>query len=149
MSGNPGGSAQTDPSAAAANAQAAGTAGTASNAASTAGMPQWQKGLLGAMTGSTAFGQSAPATHQLLAAGMQMMQPGGGQGMPQAPRSMARPNVPAGGQMPYPGQQGMTPPQANPMGGAQPPMPGAMPGQQPPGQQQNPWLQGLQGVGGR
>jgi hypothetical protein len=139
--GPPAGSAATS---AAANATAGGTAGTAASAAQNANTPTWMQGLLGAMTGNTAYGKSAPATHQLLAAGMQMMQPGGAQGMPQAPHSVARPNMPAGGAMPYPGAQGMTPPGASPMGAQ---MPGGPPqgaaGQQQPGQQ-NPWLAGLQ-----
>lgn len=131
-----------NPYIAAANASANGAAGTAGNVADTANMPQWQKGLLGAMTGSTAFGQSSPATHQLLAAGMQMMQ--SGQGQTGQARPMQRPNVPAGGAMPYPGAQAPAP-QASPMGGAPPP--GAMPQGGAPGQspQQNPWLLGLQG----
>jgi len=122
---------------AAANAQASGTAGTTGNAVQNANTPQWMQGLLGAMTGNQAYGKSAPATHQLLQAGMSMMQPG----MPQSPQSMARP-APQGGGMPYPGAQGMSPPGAQPM---QPGMPGAPP-QGAPGQApQNPWLTGIPG----
>jgi len=126
MSGNP--SMGNGATTAAANAQATGSAGTAGAAAQNAQTPQWMQGLMGAMTGNTAYGKSAPATHQLLQAGMQMMNQ---QQQPMHP--MQRP-VPQGGAMPYPGAQGMSP---QPMNGAAPP--GA--GQQAP----NPWLQGLQG----
>jgi hypothetical protein len=122
----------------AANAMASGTAGTAGTAAQNASTPTWMQGLLGAMTGNQAYGKSAPAVHQLMQAGMQMMQAGQGQPPPQRP--MQRP-MQQGAPIPYPGAPGMMPPGAspmpNPMGGASPAMPGQQPGQP------NPWLHGL------
>lgn len=46
-------------------------------------IPQWQKGLLGIVTGDPRYGRNAPALHQLANRGIGMM--GGGQGMPTLP----------------------------------------------------------------
>jgi hypothetical protein len=101
----------TSPDAAVANAQASGIAGTAGGVASTAQMPDWQKGLMGALTGNAAFGKNAPAIHQMMTQGMGLM---GQQGQA------------------APMQQGAPP-------SAMPPSPG-MPQIPMQGMQQNPWL---------
>lgn len=105
---------------AAQNAQGSGTAGAVGN------MPTWQKGLAGVVTGSPAFGANAPALHQLLTSGLQMMQQGQGQGG-QMQRPMQRPmgqmaappGVPASAspQMPQSPPMG-----ASPQGGMNPQM---------------------------
>ena len=89
-------------------------------------MPQWQQGLLGAMTGSPAYGQNAPALNMLL----QRTMPGAtGQQPQQMP--MQRP-MPMGGQsVPIPGMGPGTAgisPGTQPM--TRPPVPGQSPQQQ-------------------
>lgn len=54
---------------------------------SSSSMPQWQKGLMGAMTGDKQYGANAPAIHQALNSSMQMMQQGQGQ-QSQSPQMM-------------------------------------------------------------
>lgn len=123
-----GGSQQQNPMATAANAIASGSGGTAGADAQQASMPQWQKGLMGAMTGNAAFGKNAPAIHQLIQQGMSGMNP---------PQQQMRPPMQA---PPGFNAQGMQPP----MQGQPGPMQGMPPGGMPQGQQQqNPWLQGL------
>lgn len=108
---------------AAQNAQQSGTAGSVAN------MPTWQKGLYGAMTGSPAFGANAPAIHQLLTSGMQMMQGQQGQGG-QMQRPMQRPMGQMGQMAAPPGvpasaspQMPQSPPMgASPQGGMNPQM---------------------------
>lgn len=133
MAGGGSDSQQQQPSglATAADAQASGTAGTAGPATSTAAMPQWQKGLMGALTGNAAFGRNAPAIHQLMTQGLMGSQP-----QQQAP-PMAQPGQP--------------PMQAPPPGIGQPPMQAPLPGVgqrpmqgMPPQAQQNPMMAGLQ-----
>lgn len=102
------------------NATASGTAGAVGN------MPTWQKGLYGAMTGNSAFGQNAPAIHQLLTSGMQMMQ-GQGQGG-QMQRPMQRPMGPMAAPPGIAASPQPQMPQAGPMGG--PPPQGGMNPQQ-------------------
>lgn len=73
-------------------------------------LPQWQQGLMGALTGSSQYGQNAPAIHKMLsglmAQGQQQQQPRPAGGMmPQRPMS--------GAPMSFPGlapQMGMSTP---------------------------------------
>ncbi len=95
-----GGANQAQPNAltAAANAQASGTGGTAGTAASAAAMPTWAKGFMGAMTGSPAFGQNAPAIHAMMQQGMGLLQ------SPQIPpQQMVQPGQPPTQMAPPPG----------------------------------------------
>lgn len=75
------------------------------------GMPQWQKGLMGLMTGSQQYGQNAPQAHQAM---QQLM---GSMARPQqpqaAPMGMRRPmmavprmGAPQMGQQPQMGMMG-------------------------------------------
>lgn len=122
---------------AAQTAMAGGTAGSAGGAAAAAqqNIPQWQKGLLGAVTGSPQYGTNAPAIHQLLQGAMQQQgaaQPRPAGGMGAQPGMMQRPpGIPP---------QGM-PSQGNPMmqAGMAAQQPQGMP---PQGMPQQPGMQG-------
>lgn len=87
-------------------------------------MPQWQKGLMGIVTGSSQYGQNAPVMHAMLTQGLGMATQGsrspqgGGMQMPPTQMGSMPMNAPAPGIASRP----MTP---QPMGGGAPMQQGA------------------------
>lgn len=94
--------------------------GYGQNVAPAAGLtgqpPQWQQGLMGALTGSAQYGKNAPMIHQMLGGLFKQQQPQQAP-MPQRRPMMGAPQIPQMGAPQMPMGQSQVPVMAPWMGG--------------------------------